>query len=105
MAKTKEKLTPADKKFILKFFGEVDFDAKTITRRNPISGEEVEVDPIFALMFDFIMKVQRAIYIQSNVELQKIHPALKITNAVMNFDRARMIALKMDSKAYMALLD
>ena len=29
----------------------------------------------------------------------------QMSNAVMNFDRTRMIALKMDSNAYMQLLD
>jgi len=101
----KEKLTPADKKFILKFFGDVDFSIKTIKRSNRFTGEEVEVDPVFALMYDFIMKVEQAMYTQSDKALQQIHPSLKMSNAVMNFDRARMIALKMDSSAYMTLLD
>jgi hypothetical protein len=101
----KEKLTPADKKFIAKFFGDVDFDAKQITRSNRFSGETTEVDPVFALMYDFIMKLEAAINRRSDAAVQSVHPELKMTNAIMNFDRARMIAMKMDSNAYMELLD
>ena len=60
MAKQKEKLTEADKKFITKFFGEVDFNATDIKRRNRFSGSEVLVDPVFAVCFDFIMKLINA---------------------------------------------
>lgn len=102
---TKEKLTEADKKFITKFFGEVDFSAIGITRRNHFSGESVSVDPVFAKCFDFIQKVEQALNSQSEQQLKVIHSELKMTNAVSNFDRARMIALKMDSDAYMELLD
>lgn len=105
MAKTKEKLTEADKKFIAKFFGEVDFDAKDIKRSNRFTGVEISVDPVFAKCFDFIMKLEEAMNYRSEAMMQKISPALKMTNAVQNFDRARMIALKMDSSAYMELLD
>lgn len=101
----KEKLTPADKKFIAKFFGEVDFDAKDITRRNRFSGVEISVDPVFAKCFDFVLKLEGAMISHNENQLKAIHPELKMTNAVSNFDRARMIALKMDSNAYMELLD
>ena len=101
----KEKLTQADKKFITKFFGEVDFSSKGITRTNRFSGETISVDPVFAKCFDFIQKVEQALDSRSEKQLQAIHPELKITNAVSNFDRSRMIALKMDSNAYMELLD
>ena len=101
----KEKLTPADKKFITKFFGVVDFDTIDITRRNCFSGVQVSVDPIFEKCFDFIQKVNEALLCRSEAQMQKIHPTLKLTNVVSNFDRARMIALKMDSNAYMQLLD
>lgn len=101
----KEKLTPADKKFIAKFFGEVDFDAKDITRRNRFSGVEISVDPVFAKCFDFVLKLEGAMISRNENQLKAIHPELKMTNAVSNFDRARMIALKMDSNAYMELLD
>jgi hypothetical protein len=102
---TKEKLTPADKKFITKFFGEVNFDTQTITRTNPYSRETMEVDPVFALMYDFVMKLAQAMEYRSDAVLKQVHPSLKMTNVVSNFDRARMIALKMDSNAYMTLLD
>jgi hypothetical protein len=101
----KEKLTPADKKFILKFFGEFDFGATDIKRTNRFSGVEVSVDPVFAKCFDFIMSLERAMINRSEQQMQTIHPALKLTNAIQNFDRARMIALKMDVHAYMELLD
>jgi hypothetical protein len=101
----KEKLTEADKKFITKFFGEVNFDATDITRRNRFSGVQISVDPVFAKCFDFVLALEEAMTSRSEVKMQKIHPTLKMTNAVSNFDRARMIALKMDSNAYMELLD
>lgn len=101
----KEKLTPADKKFIVKFFGEVDFDATDIKRRNIFSGVEISVDPVFAKCFDFIQKLEPAINSQNEARMKAIHSSLKLTNAISNFDRARMIALKMDSRAYSELLD
>jgi hypothetical protein len=101
----KEKLTPADKKFIEKFFGEVNFDATDIIRENRFSGVKISVDPVFAKCFDFVLNLEEAMVTQSEVKMQKIHPSLKMTNAVSNFDRARMIALKMDADAYMELLD
>jgi len=101
----KEKLTEADKKFITKFFGVVDFNATDIKRSNRFGGEEISVDPVFAKCYDFIMKVEEALNSRSEARLKAISPELKMTNAIMNFDRARMIALKMDSRAYMELLD
>ncbi len=104
----KEKLTPADKKFITKFFGEVNFDATDITRKNPFTSVEISVDPVFAKCFDFIMQIQSVFRGESRGQadkLKNIHADLKETNVVMNFDRARMIALKMDADAYMELLD
>jgi len=101
----KEKLTDADKKFVAKFFGEVDFNATDIKRRNRFSGVEISVDPVFAKCFDFIFALESAMANRSEAQMQKISPTLKMTNAIQNFDRARMIALKMDSNAYMELLD
>jgi hypothetical protein len=105
MAKTKEKLTEADKKFIMKFFGVIDFDATDITRKNRFSGVEISVDPVFAKCFDFILALEEAMINRSEAQMKKISSELKMSNAVQNFDRARMIALKMDSDAYMELLD
>lgn len=101
----KEKLTEADKKFITKFFGVVDFDATNITRTNRFGGAAISVDPVFAKCYDFIIALEIAINSRSEEQAQKVHPLLKLSNAVMNFDRARMIALKMDSSAYFQLLD
>jgi len=105
MAKTKEKLTEADKKFITKFFGVVDFNATDITRSNRFGGSKISVDPVFAKCYDFVLQLEQAISNRSERQLQAISPELKLTNAVQNFDRARMIALKMDASAYMELLD
>jgi len=103
--KTKTKLTPADEKFIAKFFT-IDFDAhKTHFRSNRFSGEKVEVDPISAAAIDFIFKLEGAINSQSDEAIAKVHPLLKRTNAISNFDRARMLVLKMNPEAYMAILD
>ena len=101
----KEKLTEADKKFIIKFFGIVDFDATNITRSNRFGGPKISVDPVFAKCYDFIMALEELIHSRNEVKMQELHPTLKNTNAIMNFDRARMIAMKMDSTAYFELLD
>lgn len=101
----KEKLTEADKKFITKFFGDVDFNATDIKRTNRFTGSSISVDPVFAKCFDLIMNIEVALSLRSESKLKAIHSELKMTNAVSNFDRARMIALKMDSSAYMELLD
>ncbi len=101
----KEKLTEADKKFIAKFFGVVDFAATDITRSNRFGGGEISVDPVFAKCYDFVLKLEEAMMSRNEAKLKAISPELKMTNAVQNFDRARMIALKMDSSAYMELLD
>jgi hypothetical protein len=104
----KAKLTPADEKFIAKFLNannELDFDANIVHKRSNIyTGETVEVDPICAAAIDFVLKVQAAMY-KGESALQKISPHLKMSNAVSNFDRARYLVLKLDSKAYMTLLD
>ena len=101
----KPKLTPADEKFIAKFLGEINFDA-TIThkRSNRFSGETVEVDPICAAAIDFVLKVEVAMQ-RGESALQRINANLKMSNAVSNFDRARMLVMKLDSNAYMTLLD
>lgn len=101
----KEKLTEADKKFIAKFFGVVDFTANDITRTNRFGGAPIQVDPVFAKCYDFVLKLEYAINKQTEIAVKLVHPELKLTNAVQNFDRARMIAMKMDSNAYMELLD
>ena len=104
MAKTK--LTPADEKFIAKFLnadGKLSFDAATITRRNRFTGETFEVDPICAKAIDFVLAVESAF--GSEVALKRIAPALTKGNAVQSFDRARMLVLKLNSEAYMGILD
>jgi hypothetical protein len=104
----KKKLTPADEKFIAKFLNsknEIDFDAKRITRKNRFTGEEFEVDPISAAAIDFVFRVESALRFQDERRLKLINPELKLTNAVSNFDRARMLVLKMNQRAYMGILD
>ena len=101
----KAKLTPADNKFIAKFLGEIDFDAnKTHFRSNRFTGEEVEVDPICAAAIDFVFKVESTMR-KNDTALQKINVNLKMSNAISNFDRARMLVMKLNSKAYMTILD
>jgi hypothetical protein len=51
------------------------------------------------------MQMESAMSRRSEAALQKIHPDLKLSNAIQNFDRARMLALSLDSEAYMNLLD
>jgi hypothetical protein len=105
--KKKTKLSPADEKFIAKFLnldGKLDFSVDTITRQNPISGVTAEVDPICAACFDFAYSVYQAMYV-GDKELKKIHPDLKMSNAVSNYDRARYIFMKLDGDGYSKLLD
>ena len=102
----KKKLTPADEKFIAKFLnvdGKLDFDAKTITRKNKHTEVEVEVDPISAVAIDFALQLEEAIALDKG--FNEINPHLKRTNAIQTFDRTRMLVLKLNPKAYMALLD
>jgi len=107
MAKTK--LKPADEKFLTKFLGDKldfnSFDTEKITRKNPYSGVSCEVDPICAACYDFVMKLYDCIQREDEVGMKKIHPSLRLTNAVQNFDRARYIVMKLDSDAYYTLLD
>jgi hypothetical protein len=100
------KLTPADEKFIAKFLNaDGQLDPKVKTRRsNRFSGETVEVDQVCAAAIDFVYKVEEAMH-KSEAALQTIHPDLKRSNMVSNFDRARMIVMKLDAKAYMKILD
>ena len=104
----KPKLTPADNKFIEKFLKltEKDFDAsKTFVRENRLSGARFEVDCIVAATIDFIYKLEDAIYSNNIARLQQISPELKFTNATQNFDRAKMLVLKLNHDAYMGILD
>ena len=102
----KPKLTPADEKFIAKFFSNLDFDAtKVHVRTNPYSGASVELDPISAAAYDFVIKLERVINSRNEVAIKAIHPELKLTNVISNFDRARYLMLKLNPRAYSALLD
>lgn len=109
MVKSKPKLNDADQKFLKKFLGDkLNFDSFStdkITRRNPYSGEVVDIDPISAACYDLAMKLYKAWENQDEVALKKIHPDLRLTNVVQNFDRAKYIVLKMDPDAYYSLLD
>jgi hypothetical protein len=103
----KSKLTPADNKFIEKFLNfnkQIDFDAtKTFTRRNRFSGETFEVDPVCAAAIDFVFAVESSF--GNEARLKQISPALTAGNAIQSFDRARMIVMKLNSSAYMGILD
>jgi hypothetical protein len=103
----KKKLSPADEKFIAKFLnadGKLNFDAAKIFRENRFTGEKFEVDPICAKAIDFVFAVERAMQF-GDAALKRVHPDLKMSNAVMNFDRARMLVCKLDTKVYMGILD
>lgn len=105
----KPKLTPADNKFIASFLNltEKDFDVnKTFIRHNLFNGEKFEVDCIVAAAIDFVFNVQIALESPNSLSrLQQISKELTITNAHRNFDRARMLVLKLNSEAYMGILD
>jgi len=107
--KPKPKLNAADMKFINKFLGDkftIDsFSTEKITRKNPFSGEIVDIDPISAACYDLAMALYKAYTWQDKDMLKQIHPDLKLTNVVQNFDRAKYIVMKMDPEAYYKLLD
>ena len=99
------KLTEADNKFIRDFLNvtDDDFDARTVTCRNRFSGEPCETSPIVAKMVKFVFDVEFAF--ENAPLLKQISKNLTVGNAIQKFDRARMLVLKMDSNAYMCLLD
>ena len=107
--KKKPKLSAADEKFIAKFLnrdGKLDFSTDVIIRKNPISGEKAEIDPICAACYDFVYRLYEAMNMRKNEEeVRKVHPDLKMSNAVQNYDRARYIFRKLDGEGYMKLLD
>lgn len=114
MKAKKPKLSPADEKFIAKFFPNLDFSTDTITRTNPFTGLVVEIDPISAAAFDFALKVYKiysGVYDNGfsvewgNEKLKEIHPSLKMTNLIQNYDRSRFLMLKLNGRAYSKLLD
>lgn len=108
----KSKLSEADRKFIIKFLSDKldfeSFDTEIITRKNKHTGEIVEMDPICAACYDFVIKLNDAIWINAPIQvkyLKEIHPLLKPTNAIMYYDRARYLILKLNPEAYNKLVD
>jgi len=103
MAKTK--LTPADEKFINEFLNgqELAVISAAVIRRNRFSGEAVELSIRSAAAYDFVMQVEPIMH--NEAALKRVHPKLTPRNIVSKFDRARYIVMKLDSRAYMALLD
>ncbi len=101
-----QKLTEADKKFIAKFFGNKEVDApKDRMVNNRFSGQAFKVTPLVASIISFIFHLESAMNSGRSNALTLVHPELKPTNAVMNFDRARYLVMKLDSEAYMGVLD
>ena len=100
-----KELTKADLKFIEEILGKKlpVIESKTTTRSNRFSGEDVAVCEVFAAAYDFVMRIEPILY--NDAALKRVHPKLKSTNSVSNFDRARYIAGKIDRGAYMTLLD
>ena len=99
------KITEADKKFIAKFLGNLPIEGKKeCIVRNRFSGTHVVVTPLVAVAIGLVYDIESAMS-SGNEALSGIHPDLKMSNAVMNFDRARMLVLKLDSEAYYEILD
>ena len=99
------KLTEADNKFIRDFLNakEEDFNAQNVIRTNPFTDEEFEVSPIVAKAIDFVQVVEQSFGNESR--LKRISQNLTIGNAVQKFDRARMLVMKMDSNAFMGIIN
>ena len=103
----KEKITPADNKFLDKFLGGVserDFNGAT-TRSNRFTGEAFEVGHIEARALDFIFALEPLIGSFNEAGMKRLNPNLKSSNAIQAFDRARMLVLKFSPEAYMGILD
>jgi hypothetical protein len=99
------KLTPADYKFIDKFnLNKLNSD-DTYFRTNYFTGEKFEVDYICAAAIDFVFALEPLIQGRCEDEMKRINKDLKPSNAVMNFDRARYLVMKLNPKAYMGILD
>lgn len=99
-----EKLTDADLKWLAKFVPDADLRItdKTDTRSS-YYGETVTVTPAVGKIYDFVIRIYDVL--NSSILLAKIHPELKPTNSVSNFDRGKYIVLKLDHDAYMKLID
>ncbi len=98
------KLTAAQVKFIEKFLGNASATETTVLT-NRFSGNPSTVTMQFAAAYNMIMTLETAMNRRSEAMLKTFHPDLKMSNAVQNFDRARMLCLALDNKAYSNLLD
>jgi len=103
------KLSPADQRFIEKFFTGADTNLnaqKNEIAVNRFSGESVTVTPLVNQLIKFVYSLSEA-FDKGNTDtnVQRVHKDLKATNSIMNYDRARMLVLKLDSAAYSTILD
>ena len=94
-------LTQPEKNLINKLVGDynVDFGGLADTVSNPFTGAVVTVDPVVAALIGFVQDAYstysdngRMTYNGKNV-------------AIGTFDRVRYLVSKLDSKAFMAILD
>lgn len=99
-----QKLTPADQKWIAKFIPNAsELEDKTAEVYNPLSGEVVNTTALVAAVTSTVLLIYQNL--QSARNPARIHPDLKPTNAVMNFDRGKYIVLKLDSNVYLKVID
>jgi hypothetical protein len=98
------KLTEAQKRWIAKFLGNPS-ETETTVIRNRFSGIPSTVSLKFASAYNMVMSLEYAMNSRNEAMLKRIHPDLKLTNARMNFDKARYVCNALDQEAYMNLLD
>ena len=102
------KLTEADRKFLVNKLGLFEADStdlkseeKKHTRENRFSGERVAVTAVVAKLIDLVYGISE----EAETNTPFSHPGVTRANCVQYLDRARGIVLKLDSGAYMSILD
>lgn len=99
-----QKLTPADHKWIAKFIPYApELEGKTAEVYNRFSGVKVQTTALVSAITNTVLLIYENL--QNARNLAQIHPDLKPTNAVMNFDRGKYIVLKLDSNVYSKIID
>jgi hypothetical protein len=92
-------ITKADIKFIEEYILEQG-DYKTF---EGLRGENITCTGFLAGLIKFVFDIEP--YLADNMRLQMYHDKLTKKNAINKFDRARHLILKLDSHAYMTLID
>ncbi len=101
-----EKITPADKKFIIAHLQDLGFigSAENLTKpsvTNPFSGAVLDANPLEKCLVDFVQNLSDSNFRPDILEGYKLTQG----DAVQKFDRARYLLMKINREMYMAILD